>query len=184
MSTLEWNPPPGAFILSEANAMRARENYPLSLGKTLKAGGVAKVEPAVDLTTTASTHTNKTLDTLAAVTDLVVGDVYAISGTGIPTGTTFTYTGTSAGTLSAAATASGTGVSMHITKPAGVGPWLVVGDTPAGVSIYDMDATAAALMGSFIARDAEVNLKLLVFPADSDADVVSDLAGLGIVCRN
>src|SRR5438270_8181746 len=92
------------------------------LGKKLKAGEVAKIEHAVDLTTTANTHSNTTLDTLAATTGLVVGDVYTVTGTGIPANTSFTFNGFSAGTLSHAATATGSGGSVHITKPLGVGP--------------------------------------------------------------
>jgi hypothetical protein len=183
MTTLTQKAPPAGFILSEANGERSRDNYLLSHGKTLGAGEVAKVEDAVDLTTNATTHTNTTLDSLVSVVGLVVGDIYAVTGTGIPAGTTFTYGGSSAGTLSAAATASAT-VSCHFTRPLGIGPWLTVSDSPAGVSIYDADATAGAIMASLIARDAEVNLKRLVFPDSSDADVVSDLAGLGIICRD
>jgi hypothetical protein len=182
MSTLEQTTPPVAFLLSEATGQRSRENFLLSLGKKLKAGEVAKVEDAVDLTTNANTHTNTTLDSLVSVVGLVVGDVYAITGTGIVAGTTFTYTGSSAGTLSIAATGTATH-SMHITKPAGVGPWLTSGDTSAGVSMYAADGTTAALMASFIARDAEVNLPRLVFPTDADADVIAALAAIGVICR-
>jgi len=184
MTTFTQAVPPTAFILSEANGQRSRENFLVSLGKTLTAGEVAKVENAVSLATTAHIHTNTVMDVLAATTNLVVGDVYAVTGTGIPAGTTFTYTGASAGTLSQAATGTSTGVTFTFTKPLGVGPWLVIGDTPAGVSLYAVDSTAAAVQGSFIARDAEVNLKLLAFPDGSDADVISDLAGLGIICRD
>jgi hypothetical protein len=184
MTTLTQTFPPAGFILSEANGQRSRENFLVSLGKKLKAGQVAKVEPAVSLATTAHIHTNTVMDVLAAVTNLVVGDVYAVTGTGIPAGTTFTYGGSSAGTLSQAATGTSTGVTFTFTKPAGTGPWLQLSDTAAGVSINDVDATTAAVMGSFIARDAEVNLKLLVFPADTDADVISDLAGIDIICRD
>jgi len=62
------------------------------------------------------------------------------------------------------------------------GPWLVSGDTPAGISVYDVDATDRAIMASFIARDAEVNLRQLIFPAN--ADVIADLEGIGIICRD
>src|SRR6266404_7007324 len=50
------------------------------------------------------------------------------------------------------------------------GPWLVSGDTPAGISVYDVDATDRAITASFVARDAEVNLRRLIFPANADAD--------------
>jgi hypothetical protein len=184
MTTFTQTVPPTAFILSEANGQRSRENFLVSLGKKLSAGEVAKVEGAVSLATTAHLHTNTVMDVLAATTGLVVGDEYAVSGTGIPAGTTFTYGGASAGTLSQASTATSTGVTFTFTKPLGVGPWLVLSDTPAGVSLYAADGTNAAIEASFIARDAEVNLKLLVFPDASDADVIADLAGIGIICRD
>ena len=71
---------------------------------------------------------------------------------------------------------------MHIQREAGVGPWLTSNDTPAGVALYAADATGGEIMASFIARDAEVNLKMLIFPGfDGDdlapiGDVISDLA--------
>ena len=190
MRVLTQSIPPAAFVLSEANGQRSRENWLVSLGKKLKAGEVAKIEDAVDLTTTANTHNNTTLDTIAATTGLMVGDVYTVTGTAIPANTTFTFNGSSAGTLSHAATATGAGVTVHITKPSGLGPWLVLGDRPAGVALYDADATDGEIMASFIARDAEVNLKMLIFPGfDGDdlapiGDVISDLAGIGIICRD
>src|SRR6266404_8148001 len=111
MTTLTQVVPSAAFILSEANGQRSRENYLLSRGKKLKAGEVAKVEVAVDLTTNVHTHTNTVLDVLTSAAGLVVGDVYLVTGTGIPAGTYFTYGGSSAGVLSQAATATATGVS-------------------------------------------------------------------------
>lgn len=183
MSTLTQAMPAAAFVLSEATGNRSRENFLLERGKTLKAGEVAKFEDAVDLTANAATHTNTTLDSLASTTGLIVGDKYAVTGTGIPAGTYFTYTGSSAGTLSQAATASAT-VSVHFTRAAGVGPWLVSGDSSAGISLYTVDATAGAMMASFIARDAEVNIKNLTFPTNSDDDVIADLAAVGIICRD
>ncbi len=184
MTTLTQTTPAAAFILSEANGERSRENLLVSRGKILTVGEVAKVEPAVSLTTTTHTHTNTTLDVLASAAGLVVGDIYAVTGTGIPAGTYFTYGGSSAGTLSQAATATATGVSCVFTRPLGVAPWLTAGDTPAGISINAVDATAGALMGAFIARDAEVNFKILAFPDAADADVIADLASIGIICRD
>src|SRR6266404_3748678 len=115
MTTLTQVVPSAAFILSEANGQRSRENFLISRGKKLKAGEVAKVEAAVSLTTTANSHTSTTLDSLAAVTGLVVGDVYLVatlSGKAAGVDTYFTYTGTSAGTLSAATTTSLTGTAL------------------------------------------------------------------------
>src|SRR5438105_13523250 len=117
MRVLTQSIPPTAFVLSEAAGQRSRENWLVSLGKKLKAGEVAKIEDAVSLSTTAHLHTNTVMDVLAATTGLVVGDVYAVSGTGIPAGTTFTYGGSSAGTLSQAATATSAGVTFTFNKP-------------------------------------------------------------------
>jgi hypothetical protein len=187
MTTLTQKEPAAGFVLSEANGLRSRQNYLLSHGKGLLAGEVAKVEEAVSLTTTGDTHTNTTLDGLAATTGLVVGDVYVVttlSGKAAGVVTYFTYTGTSAGTLSAATTTTLNDTALVLTRAAGVGPWLVSGDTPAGISLYDVDGTDAALMISVLARAAEVNLQRIVFPDDSDADVISDLAEIGIICRD
>jgi hypothetical protein len=188
MPTLQQKTPAQAFILSEANSSRSCENYLLSHGKKLSVGEVAKDEPEVDLTTTADTHSSTVLDTLAATTGLVVGDIYRVSGAGIPAGATFTYGGASAGTLSQAASATANGVSVHLQRYAGIGPWLTGGDTPAGISMCDIDATGGELFASVIARDAEVNLKLLIFPNMDDDDsisaVITALAGNGIICRD
>ncbi len=190
MPTLTQAAPPQSFVLAELDAV-SRENYLVSLGKKLSAGQVAKVEPAVSLTTTAHLHSNTVMDVLAATTNLVVGDIYTVTGTGIPDGTTFTYGGSSAGVLSQAATTTSTGVTFTFTRDAGVGPWSQLSDTPAGVSLYDVDATNGEIMGVIIARFATVNLKMLIFPGyDGDplgqqfSDVISDLAGLGIICRD
>lgn len=183
MTVLTQVTPPTAFILSEANGQRSRENYLVSHGDKLKAGEVAQVEDAFSLTTNATTHTSTSLTGLVSVAGLVVGEIYVVAGTGIPAGTTFTYTGSSAGTLSAAATASAT-VSCAFTRPEGVSSWASLGNTIAGISLYAVDATDGAVMGSFIARDAEVNTKLLVFPANTDTDVIADLASVGIICRD
>jgi hypothetical protein len=59
---------------------------------------------------TGTTHTSTTVDTLSSLNGLRVGQV--ISGTGIPLGTTITAVGASSITLSAAATASASGVAM------------------------------------------------------------------------
>ena len=184
MTTLHQRTPAAAFVLSEANGQRSRQNYLVSRGKKLAAGEVAKIEEAVNLTTTGDTHSNTTLDGLAATTGLVVGDIYAVTGSGIPAGTYFTYGGSSAGTLSAAATTTLNDTAIVLTRPLGAGPWLASGDVPAGVSLYDADATAGAAWASFIARDAEVNIKNLTFPDDADDAVIADLAGIGIICRD
>ena len=90
--------------------------------------------------------------------------MYAVSGTGIPAGTTFTYGGSSAGTLSQAATATSAGVTFTFTKPLGVGPWQVLGDTPAGVSLYAVD-------GDWMKRKNDVPIKYFdLVPGDKVDD--------------
>lgn len=184
METLTQTMPATAFILSEANGQRSRENILVEHGRVLHAGELAKTEAAVSLTTTGDTHSNTTLDGLAATTGLVVGDKYAVTGSGIPAGTTFTYGGSSAGTLSAASTTTLNDTAIVLTRPAGVGAWATSADGCAGISLYDVDGTDAAVMASFLVRDAEVNQKNLVIPSGQTAGVISDLLALGIICRN
>ena len=62
------------------------------------------------------------------------------------------------------------------------------GSTPLGVLLYNVDATGGALKAAYIARDAEVNVDMLTFPAEnSDATVKTDaiaaLKVLGIIAR-
>ena len=58
-----------------------------------------------------------------------------------------------------------------------------------GILLYDGDASGGDLAVSYLARDAEVNLKLLTYPnvltdnSDED-DTIASLALLGIITRN
>ena len=52
-----------------------------------------------------------------------------------------------------------------------------------GINIYPIDASSAAKPGSYIARDAEVNVNLLTYPASTLTLARSELLQLGIVCR-
>lgn len=57
-------------------------------------------------------------------------------------------------------------------------------DIPAaGILIGAADATSADQAVAFIARDAEVNLNLLTYPAGKKAATVASLKLLGIICR-
>src|SRR6266446_3338533 len=134
-----------AFVISEAMALRSRQNYLVSLGKTLKVGEVARIEPdtAIDLTTTADIALGDTaISAIADTTGLIEGQAYSISGIGIPKGATFIFDGADGGAQRVKATATTTDLAVVISAPAGVGPWLT----------------------SFIAGDAEVNLRQLIFP--------------------
>lgn len=56
----------------------------------------------------------------------------------------------------------------------------------AGILLAATDATGGAVEVAYIARDAEVNLKLLTYPNDNDqeAKTVASLALLGIIGRD
>lgn len=62
-------------------------------------------------------------------------------------------------------------------------------DEAVGILLYPVDATDEDVRCSYLARDAEVNLKALVYPADTtggdqEANTISSLALLGIICRD
>lgn len=59
----------------------------------------------------------------------------------------------------------------------------------AGILLYDADATSADRPVSYLARDAEVNLKLLTYPAETtsggeEAHTIASLKKLGIIARD
>lgn len=62
--------------------------------------------------------------------------------------------------------------------------------TPAvGIMINAVDASAGDVAGSYIARDAEVNLNLLTYPEETttgaeEAHTIASLAALGIIARS
>lgn len=59
-------------------------------------------------------------------------------------------------------------------------------DEACGIMINAVDATDGALAGAYLARDAEVNLKLLTYPdgTDEEANTIASLKLLGIICRD
>lgn len=62
------------------------------------------------------------------------------------------------------------------------------GSTPLGVLLNAVDATGGAVAAAYIARDAEVNGGLLVYPDENSAGTVKSTAkaalkALGIICR-
>lgn len=62
-------------------------------------------------------------------------------------------------------------------------------DEAAGILIAAADATDADVAVSYLARDAEVNLKLLTYPAEStaggeEANTIASLALIGIIARD
>lgn len=63
------------------------------------------------------------------------------------------------------------------------------GDDAVGILLYNVDATDADVEVSYIARDAEVNLKLLTYPAETtdggeEAATIASLAALNIITRD
>lgn len=62
-------------------------------------------------------------------------------------------------------------------------------DEAAGILLYAADASDGDVEVSYIARDAEVNQKLITFPAEStaggeEANTIASLKLLGIICRD
>lgn len=55
---------------------------------------------------------------------------------------------------------------------------------PAGVLINDTDASGGDTPAAVMVRDAEVNKKLLTYPAQDGDDVAPGLAALGIIARD
>ena len=62
-------------------------------------------------------------------------------------------------------------------------------DEAKGILIYAGDASAGDISVSYIARDAEVNQKLITFPAettvgDEEEHTIASLELIGIICRD
>lgn len=55
--------------------------------------------------------------------------------------------------------------------------------TVLGISLNAVDASGGAVMGTYIARDAEVNAALLSYPAGTRTLTENDLNALGIILR-
>lgn len=59
----------------------------------------------------------------------------------------------------------------------------------AGILLHAADASGGAVNVAYVARDAEVNLKLLTYPAEStaggeEAHTIESLARIGIIARD
>lgn len=124
MTTFTENAGNAAFILTEANGQRSRENGTLVSGQNLAAGAVLMDNGAGKLTALTSSGTSGDLDGAAV-----------------------------------------------------------------GILINATDATLGDVGASYIARDAEVNFKVLVHPPEStdggeEAAVKATLKLLGIICRD
>jgi hypothetical protein len=89
------------------------DNVRFGIGRVFNAGGIAvdlEIATQTVLTTTANTNSSTSLTNLASTTNLVAGQ--SITGAGIPNGTTITGIAGTTVTLSKAATATATGVSV------------------------------------------------------------------------
>lgn len=74
--------------------------------------------PLVNLVGTATfTSASTAVTAISPTTGLVTGTQYVASGPDVPAGATLTYNGGGLGTLSAAATASGTAAALTLTRP-------------------------------------------------------------------
>ena len=56
-------------------------------------------------------------------------------------------------------------------------------DEAVGILIANTDATSGHVAAAYIARDAEVNLNLLTYPAANEALMIQSLKALGIITR-
>jgi hypothetical protein len=57
-------------------------------------------------------------------------------------------------------------------------------DEAIGILINATNATSGHVAAAIIARDAEVNLNLLTYPAAKEAVMIASLKRLGIICRS
>lgn len=144
-----------------------------------------------NLATTVDTVLGSDTVTLTAATGLVAGTRYTLVGTGIPARTAMVWqSGLTAKLYNRDtggpqyATANGTDVAMVITEIGErVVAW-VTGDQVKGIIMYNIDATDIDMGVAYIARNAEVNLKNLVYPDGTQAEVITKLKALGIICRD
>lgn len=91
------------------------------------------------------------------------------------------------GTLDTGDLAAGTVVQLSGSKLVAFTGLLATDGTPdvaaAGILIGAADATSADQAVSYLARDAEVNVNLLTYPAGTKTITVASLKALGIICR-
>jgi hypothetical protein len=199
------------FVLSEAEGARSRENGTLLTGETVVAGQVlGEVEVGTGAAVAQAGNTgNGVMGAItvgagakAGVYHLEIIEPAANAGTfliedpdGIEVGTGNVAAAFSAGgigfTLADGATDFVTGDGFNITVAAGSGKLRAFATAntdgsqhPRAISLYNATATGADHAVSYIARDCEVNLKSLTYPAGQDAAVIAGLLERGIVARN
>lgn len=177
--------PNTGFVLSEADGHYSRENGVVILGQQLKAGTVVQTTE-FSSTPNVTTTSGSTAAALDATTGLIPGRTYAISASGIPADTTFVAPETGLDiVLSHAATAThSTPEAATVSHAADMlEAWDGSDDTNAvGVLLYNVNATEMDVGASYIARNAEVNLKGLFYPDTFDPTLA--LANIGIIARD
>lgn len=199
------------FILSEAEGARSRENGLLLNGETVVAGQVLGLV-RVGAGSSAAQAGNVGNGVMGAITvgagakagvyHLIIVEPATNAGAfvledpdGIEVGHGNVAAAFSAGgigfTLADGATDFSAGDGFNITVAAGSGKLRAFAtantdgsQNPRAVALYGNVASGADLAVAYIARDCEVNLKALTFPAGQDAAVIAGLLERGIICRN
>lgn len=202
----------GEFIQSEAEGERSRDEITVKSGETLSAGDVLARE-ATGLTAASAADAGNTGDgTMGTVTPGVTAKegVYTLTiiepatdagsfsvedpdGENVGTGTVaVAFSGGGLGfTLADGATDFVAGDQFTITISQGSGLYKALpndgSEEAAGILYEDVDASAAAVQGVGIVRDAEVNGLLITWPgsiSDTNKDLaIGQLAALGIIVR-
>ena len=201
----------GEFIQSEARGERSRDEITVKSGQNLSAGDVLARE-ATGLTAASAADAGNTGDgTMGTVTPAVTAkegqyivtivepatDAGAFTvedpdGENVGTGTVAVAFSSDIGfTLADGATDFVAGDRFIITISQGTGLYKALPndgtEEAAGVLYADVDASAAAVQGVGIVRDAEVNGLLITWPSgisDTNKDLaIGQFAALGIIVR-
>lgn len=195
LSALTQGPKNVEFIVSEAAGHRSRESGTLAYGVgAVDAGEVLALADVSITTLVADTVSGSHVVTLDATTGLVAGRRYKITGDDIPAGATFLGPASglninlqnAGGTAFVNATDNNTNEACAITENVSgqLRKWVTTDDA-AGVAMYRADATASEADIAYLAREAEVNLKLLTFPDSTDDEVAGSLLSeCGIKARD
>ena len=204
MTTLNEDLHPFAFVISEAAGQRSRENGKVKSGQNvLAAGTVLALAAGTAVAAANAGNTGNGAMGAITVTAPAKAGVYRLTITapatnagsfivedpdGVEIGTGNVGSAFSAGglafTLADGATdfVAGDGFTITVTAAATQIAW-ASGDPVVGILGYKVDATSADIAAPYLARDAEVNVNTLTFPASTDAEVTAGLARLGIIAR-
>jgi len=203
----------GAFLVSEGNGTRSREQITVASGQTLKAGAViAKIAAGAIVGAAVAGNTgNGTLSAITAGNGIVPGVYKALcvepaTNAGIfevfaPNGVLLgkaivavAFAGPINFTIADGATDFVSGDAFTITVAAGSGKYVKYDDSAAdgsdvavGVLFAAVDASAGDAHGVAITRDAEVVTSMLIFDAGqaspAQVNALADLAARGIIAR-